>query len=405
MPLYAYQAISPDGKKTRGTVDATSISQVREQLTRRGLYVTSISQVVQTAPSGLGIRRLFARKVSAKEVIFFTKQLAVLLKAGVPLLEALNLLVEQTEGSLRSIVISLRDAIKEGKSLADGLAVYPQTFDNIYVQLVRAGEASGRLEIILDRLTTFLERRQTLRKTIRSALRNPMIQLGVIVLVVIILLVYVVPQMTETFAEQGAELPWTTKILIELSGFIINHYLILLISLISLVLLFRFWKSTPSGKYILDVVKLRLPIIGYFARMNAIVQFSRTLGMLLEGGVNLAEALDIVVKIVDNQVLVNELNQARENIIKQGRVADYLKRTGLFPPLAIYLINTGEQSGELDKMLLAVAQHYEEETTEYSEGLAASINPIMLMIMAVVVGFILISIVTPMLQMNELASL
>ena len=405
MPLYAYQAFSADGKRTRGTVDAASQQQARELLTRQGLYVTKIDVVEQAAASGSWWRNFWGTSVSRKELIFFTKQLTVLLKSGVALLDALSLLVDQTEGNLRTVVSNLRDALKEGTSFADALHKYPKVFDTIYVQLVRAGEASGKLELILDRLTQYLERREELRKKISGALRYPLIQLVVIVLVVIVLLVFVVPQITQTFAEQGAELPITTSILIGISGFLINHYLLLLMGLVAVVLLFRFWKNTEQGAYILDVIKLKIPIVRYFTRMSAVVQFSSTLGMLLEGGVNLAEALDIVVKIVNNRVLVRELNAAREQIIKQGRVAEYLKRTGLFPPVAIYLINTGEQSGQLDQMLLTVAQIYEDETREYSEGLSSLIDPIMLLVMAVIVGFILISILTPMLSMNELAAL
>lgn len=404
MPLYAYQAYAPDGKKMRGTIDALSLNQAREQLVRKGWYISSLQQVNEAVSSTAWWRRIFASRVSTQDIIFFTKQLSVLLKSGVPLLDALSLLVEQTEGRLRVIVSSLRDAVKEGKSLAEGLSNNPSVFDNIYIQLVRAGEASGKLELILERLTAYLERQLALRKKIRGALRYPMIQLGVITLVVTVLLTFVVPQMTEAFAESNAALPWTTQLLVSLSYFLTHHYILLLGTLAALFAGFKFFKSTPQGKYILDVIKLKIPIVSYFARMGAIVQFSRTLGMLLEAGVNLSEALDIVCRIVDNQVLVNELNKARENIIKQGRVAEYLKRTGIFPPVAIYLINTGEQSGQLGQMLVTVAETYASETTEYADNLASKIDPIMLIVMAVIVGFILISILTPMMQMTELIS-
>ena len=405
MALYTYQALSREGKKVTGSIDASSITAVREQLAQKGLFATKIELAATGAPKeGFSFKTLFQRKVSFKDKIFFTKQLSMLLKSGVPLLSALELLVDQTEGSLRSTVVELKDGIKEGKSLAEGLSKFPKTFDNIYVQLVRAGEASGRLEIILDRLTAYLERQQTLRKKIRGALTYPMIQLSVVGLVVIVLLTFVVPQIAQTFEGQGAKLPIATRILIGLSHFLTNYYYIYVPVIVALIIIFRLWKATPQGARMLDTIKLKIPIVSYFARTTAVVQFSRTLGMLIEAGVNLAEALSIVVKIVDNRVLADALQAARENILKQGKVAEYLKQTGIFPAVAIYLINTGEQSGHLDTMLLTVAEYYETELADFADSLASKIDPLVLILMAVLVGFIVMAIVTPMIGLNEIIS-
>jgi type II secretory pathway component PulF len=306
-------------------------------------------------------------------------------------------------GTLRSILVNVKDDIKEGSSFADALKKYPKVFDNIYVQLVRAGEASGKLEIILERLTGFLERKEEMRSRIKSALSYPLMQLGVAVAVVAVMLVWVVPNMVANFAETGRELPTPTKILITISDFILNHYIILLVSIIGIYLVYKYWKSTVSGRRFIDKMKLRIPIVRYFARTGAVVQFSRTLGMLIESGVNLSEALDIVVKIIDNTVLKDALNEARDKIIKQGKIAEYLKETNLFPPIAIYLIKTGEQSGQLDFMLLTVAQNYEEDLKEAADGLASKISPILLIVMAGIVGFIVIAIAVPIMQMGEIA--
>jgi type II secretory pathway component PulF len=404
MALYSYQAFSRDGKKVRGTIDASSLQAAREQITGKGLFPTAITLVTETTHQGFSWRNLFIRSVSTKDKIFFTKQLAVLLKAGVPLLEALELLIEQTEGRLRSIVVTLKDDIKEGKSLADGLSRYPKAFENIYIQLVRAGEASGRLEVILDRLTTYLERREAMAKRVRSALRGPLIQMGLIVVVVLILLTYVVPQIAQTFEGQGTKLPAPTRFLLALSTAVKRYYIFVGAGIAAIYFAYRWWRRTASGARTLDAIKLRLPIIKYFTRMGTVVQFSRTLGMLLEGGVSLPEALNIVVKIVNNRILVDELNTARENIVKQGRIAEYLKRTNIFPPVAIYLINTGEQSGQLDTMLTTVAEHYEAELTELADSLSARIAPATTVIMALVVGFIVISIVLPLSRIGDIAS-
>ncbi len=394
MALYHYQALNKSGQKVTGTIDAPSMNSARTQLSNTGLYPIKITSGKEEAKR-FRLKDLFEKKVTNKELILFTKQLAVLLKSGIPLLQSMELLTEQFEGKLRTIIIELKDTIKEGQSLAQGMSKYPKVFGSIYVQLVRAGEASGQLEVILVRLTEFLERRDEIRRKVKGALRYPMIQLTIIGLVVVFLLTFVVPQMA---ANISGELPMPTRIVLAISDFLTNNFIILAIILVALVVGFKYWKSTPSGSLALDKIKLKLPIVRYFTRTSAIVQFCQTLGMLLESGVNLSEALDIVVNIVDNKVLSGALKKARDKIIKQGKIAPFLKETGVFPPIAIYLIKTGEESGQLDTMLLTVAQNYETELDELTEGLAAKIEPLMLIIMAVMVGFIVLSVVMPMVQ-------
>lgn len=404
MALYQYQGFSKDGKRVSGQLDAPSSQQVKELLLKQGVYVISIAPA-REENRGSFLTRLFSRSVSAKDKILFTKQLAVLLKSGVPLLQALELLVEYFEGQFRSILIAVKDEVKEGSSLAHVLSKYPTTFDTIYVQLVRAGEASGKLEMILERLTAYIERQEEIRKKISGALQYPMMQLSIAVVVVGIMMVYVVPQMASNFAEMGKELPGSTQFIMMISDFLVNYYLVLLMLCTGIVLFFSYWKRTKKGKRTIDTIKLSLPIVKYFSRTGAIVQFSSTLGILLESGVNLSESLDIVCKIIDNQILADALNEARDKIIKQGKIAQYLKQTNLFPPIAIYLINTGEQSGKLDTMLLTVAQTYEEDLTELADGLTDKIGPILLVVMGLIVGFIVISIATPLMQMNEISGI
>lgn len=404
MALYFYKAFSKEGKKVSGFIDAPSVAQVKQELSARGIYPMSITPAVESTRQSWW-RRLFSRGVSVKEKILFTKQLSVLIRSGVPLLQAVELLIEQFQGNMRAILIAVKDNIKEGMAFADALKKHPKVFENIYVQLVRAGEASGKLDLILERLVTYLERRESIRKRIRSALSYPIIQLVVSLLVVIVLLIFVVPTMKENFAEQGKALPGPTEFLITVSNFLIKHYLIIVIFLILVVVSFRYWKSTPAGARRIDEIKLKTPLIKFFARTSAIVQFSQTLGLLIESGVNLAEALDIVCSIIDNRILADALNEARDKIIKQGKIAQYLKQTGIFPAIAIYLIGTGEETGKLDVMLLTVAQNYEEELGELADSLAAKIGPMLLVLMALVVGFIVLSMALPMVQMADIAGI
>jgi type II secretory pathway component PulF len=404
MALYSYEAFSREGKKVRGVIDASSVTSVKDQLTRQGLFPTKIELAKEEARYGF-FRRLFMRRITVKDKIIFTKQMAVLLKSGVPLLDALELLIEQFEGRLRAILVGVKDDIKEGVSFADALKKYPKVFDSIYVQLVRAGEASGRLEIILERLTQYLERAEEVTKRVRGAMAYPLMQLTVAFGVVIVLLTFVIPQMAESFAGQGMALPGPTQLLISTSEFVRSHYIILISILIAVIVVYRYWRSTPSGARMMDEIKLRLPLIKYVAKTKAVVQFSYALGMLMEGGVNLAEALDIVCNIIDNRILADTLREARDKIVKQGKITQYLKQTNIFPPIAIHLINTGEQSGQLDSMLLTVAHNYEVELSELIDGLTAKLSPIMLIVMAAIVGFIVAAVALPIMQMGQLAGI
>jgi type II secretory pathway component PulF len=400
MALYAYEAFSKDGKKIRGTVDAPSADALKEQLARQGLFPTKIELSGGTSSGGF-LKGLFEKKPTIKDKILFSKQLAILLKSGVPILQSIELLIEQFEGGMKSMLIRIKDDVKEGIALADALAKYPKVFENIYIQLVRAGEATGKLDVILERLTSFLERREAIRKKVKKAMQQPIIQLVVAILVVIVLVVKVVPGMAKNFAAQKQALPGPTAFIMAVSDFLMAHYLFIIITVFALIAGFKFWKSTRSGARLWDQIKLKLPLIKSLSQMNAVVQFSYTLGLLLKGGVNIAEALDIVVNIIDNRVLADALRKARDNIVKEGKIAEYLQQTKMFPPIAIYLIKTGEQTGELDTMLLTVADNYEKEYIELIDKITGLISPIMLTVMAVVVGFIIMAVMMPMLQQMQ----
>lgn len=401
MALYSYQAVSREGKTIRGTINASSAKAARDQLSNQNLYPIKI--VLQEEQRSLLtlLTGFFGARVGLDQKIFFTRQLAVLLHAGIPLVDALSLMEQQTSGRLKGIVVTLRDDVTQGISFTDALAKHPRVFESLYIQLVKAGEASGTLETVLDRISQYLERQAELRKRVRSALSYPITQLFMIAGVTGFLVSFVIPQIAGIF--KGREqLPLVTRALLALSDFLRGYYLYVFGGIVLFFIVYRYWKMTPSGSRMIDKVKLKIPIVKYFVRMQAVVQFSRTLGLLLQNGVNLSDSLDIVCSIVDNRILVDILNEARERIIKQGRVAEYLKKTDLFPPVAIYMINTGEQSGELDTMLLEVADQYDMQLKDFADNLTAKISPIMLVIMGVVTVAIILSIMLPMTQIVQL---
>lgn len=405
MALYVYQGFMRDGKKMSGSIDASSESQVKEILSRQGIFPTAITAAHKVIRSEGFLKRLLRKKVSFKDKILFTKQLQVLLRSGIPLLEAIDLLDEQFKDPLHSILVEIKDGIKEGFSFAEGLKRYPHVFENIYVQLVRAGEASGKLEILLERLVNYLEEQEVLQKRISAATREPMRDLVVIMGVVIFLVTTVIPKLMGMFSSQGAALPAPTLILMAISGFVLNHYIVLVSIVVFSVLSFLYWKSTSRGAYLYDAFLLKLPIVSFFTRMNAVVQFSSTLGMLLEAGVRLSEALDIVCDVVHNRVLKNTLLEAREKIIKQGKITQYLKQTKIFPPIAIYMLSTGEESGNLDTMLLEVARNYKIDLNENADKLTESLDPIMKFTLAFIVGFVALAIAMPLSQIGKIAGI
>lgn len=404
MALYFYKALSKEGKKISGYLDGSSAESIRSQIIAKNAYPIEIKLFDQSKQSSF-FATLLQRPVSPKDLIYFTKQLSVLLKSGVPLLQALELLAEQFTGKLRSIIISLKDGVKDGNSLTQGMAAYPKTFSNIYVQLIKAGEATGKLETILERLTQHLEREEEIQKKVSGALVYPAIQLSVIGLVVIVIMTFVIPKLEPMIKASKQELPITTKILLAGSNLLINYYIFVLVGILLVAIAITYFLSTPTGKAKKDALVLKLPLIKYFARTNAIVQFCNTLGMLLESGVTLSNALDIVCDIIDNSILVKTLKQARDKIIKQGKITPFLKETGLFPPMAIYLINTGEQSGKLDFMLLTVARNYEVELNDLTNKLTENMPTIMTLVMALVVGFVMSAVMGPIMGMYQMSGI
>ncbi|KKP36046.1 MAG: General secretion pathway protein F [candidate division TM6 bacterium GW2011_GWF2_32_72] len=403
MALYFYQALSRDGSQITGTYDAASVTDVRKYLVGLGSFPTKIELASSRKSFIQEFGQLFVGSVSIKDKLVFTKQLSVLLKAGVPLLQSLELLSDQFKGRFHQILVELKDFVKEGKSLADGMSRYPDVFDGIYVQLVRAGEASGQLEMILERLVGFMEKSEEFKSKVRGALIYPVTQLVIIFAAALGILVFIVPKLKDALLQmtKDKDIPWYTQIVFDLSDGIRNYWWMFLIGLAVVVIAFAYWKSTVTGQLRWDKLKLKLPLIKVFTRQGAIVRFCQTLGMLLNSGVNLSESLDIVVKVVDNKVLSLTLEEARDKILKQGKIAQYLNQTNIFPTMAIYMISTGEQSGELGGMLNEVGEIYGRELNELADNLTKTLEPLMIVVMAIVVGGIVGAVLIPILMASQ----
>ena len=402
MAFFWYQAFSKEGKKISGLIEASNHQMVREKLLSKNLYVISVILKSNTEEDEGFFKNLFQKTLSLKDKIFFTKQLSVLLKSGIALTDALNLMIDQSPNYMKNMIIKMRDELKEGSSFAQVLEYYSKSFPPLYIQLIRAGEASGGMEKILLRLANFLEEQEKFNNSVLSAVRGPLLQLALVFIIAGGLLTFIVPKIADSFLNLGKKsLPKITEIVLNISKFLINHYLILIIFFILIILSYTAWQQSKSGKYIIDKIKLKIPLINYFTKGLAIVQFSQTLGLLLESGVDISEALDIVSQIVSNQILINELQIARSNIIKQGKVAEYLKKTKLFSAVDIHLIETGEQSGTLDSMLIQVGNYNQDNLKEFSEGLTALLNPLTMIILGLVVGTIIMAVMAPLSDLSS----
>ncbi len=404
MPLYHYDALTKEGAKKKGILDASSIDSAKEILKKQGFLPVSIKE-----PSATKEQSFFAfltnKKVDQKTLIVFTKQFSVLLRSGVPLLQSLELITEQFEGTFHRILVDIKDGVKSGKGLAQMLVQYPRVFSQVYIQLVKAGEATGKLDLILERLTSHLEKTSLTQERIKKAMSYPIMMLSLAGCVVAGMLAFLVPKLKDMFTKFGKELPGPTQLLVDMSDLFTSHFLAITVFLASSIILIKYWAATERGAYHIDSLLLKFKPTAYFSRTKAVVQFSKTLGMLLESGVNLAEALDIVTNIVENKVLTKQLANARDQIIREGKIAKYLTQTGMFPKIASYMISTGEESGKLAEMLLTVGDDYDHELTELTDGLTSKITPLMTVVMGLIIGFMVVSIFLPIVGMSDMAGL
>lgn len=408
MPVFAYKGLNDRGKGVSGTRDAENPKALRLAMRREGVFLTQLAEDTAAAVRGKGLRkevdfgRVFER-VSAQDVSVLTRQLATLQRASIPIAEALASLVEQTESrKLRGALAQVRDRVNQGSSLADAMAAHSTIFPEVYVNMVRAGEASGTLEQVFARLADFLDSQNRMHGKILGAMLYPLVVMSVSVVIIGILMVMVVPKISQIFADLGQSLPWFTRLLIFVSGFTGAYWWLLVLLAFGSVWGFRRWRKTPKGRGAWDRFVLKLRLVGPLVRMVAIGRFARTMGTMLKSGVPLLKALDIVKQILGNTVLVKVVEEARDAIREGESVATPLRRSGHFPPTVVHMIAVGERSGQLEQMLEYIASAYETDVELRLQRLTTVLEPLMIVAMGSVVAFIIFSILWPILQMNEM---
>jgi general secretion pathway protein F len=403
MPVYEYKGVSSRGKTVSGVRDGESLRAVKAKLKTEGITVLEVRE-------GGSLRAGAAREISfgvgkrvrLADLAVTTRQLATLLSSGLPLMDALNVLVEQEEkAALKAALSSVRDAVREGASLADGLRQNPKVFSQLYVNMVAAGEASGTLEITLDRLADFLDEQVAFRGRLGAALVYPAFMTVIGVFTLMFIFTFVMPRVTGMFEDTKQQLPLITLILLGIVKFFSMFWWLLLILLAGAAYYLSRYVRTPLGKERLDRFVLRVPVFGPLVKMIAVSRFTRTLGTLLEGGVPTLTALDIVQNVIGNTVLADAVRRARENVREGESIADPLRRSGLFPPVVVQMVAVGEKSGELEKMLLKVSDSFDRMVDVRISRLMALLQPVIIVAMAVVVGFVVIAVMLPILEMSS----
>jgi general secretion pathway protein F len=406
MPVYEYTALDVKGKTVSGIIDAESPRTARQKLRASKTFPVSIKEVrdaaAKKAPRFLAGSDIFAR-VRPNDVAMITRQLSTLVGAGFPLVSAIDILIPQTRSkAFKKVLAKIKDSIVEGNSFANSLSLYPAIFSTLYVNMVRAGETSGALEIVLDRLADITEKQQALKHRIRSALAYPVLMSFIGALVLFLLLTFIVPSITSIFSDMNQALPIPTRILIGVSDFCKNNWWGMCLVAALLLLAFRGVKKTKKGRYLMDKIKLFLPGFGILAKKLAVARFARTLASLLENGVSMMPALNIVKNIVGNRLIYDVIDGAAKEVGKGTGLGTALAQNSIFPDLSIQMIQVGEQSGTLETMLNKVADVFEGEVETSISGLTTLLEPVMILLMGVVVGFIVLSICLPIFEMNQL---
>ena len=403
MAVFEYQALSAAGRETTGIIEADSPAAARRRLREQGLHPVAVGESAATgiAAREVQLRSLIRRK-PAEEISLLTRQLAVLLEAGMPIVDALSAVLEQVDTPrLERVIHELRDSVKQGATLGDALAAHPKEFSGLYVNMVRAGESSGALESVLFRLADYLQNQIRVASRIKSALVYPIVMCTFGLAIVSFLMGFVVPKISEVFNRFGRDLPAITKTLIDTCNLIRDYWWLGLASLIAVAFGVNRYIKTPSGRRRWDWFRLNAPVFGDLSRKLAMSRFSRTLGTLVEGGLTLMPALDIVKRIVQNVILEDAVDEARKAVRRGQDLATPLRDSGLFAPMLVHMVALGERSGQLEKMLLRVADAYEEEIQTKVDTLMTLLEPAIIVVMGLFVAFLVLSILLPIFDISQ----
>lgn len=407
MPTYRYVAKDKTGKSMTGTVSAEDEKGVVESLKRQSLVVTSVKEErakVNKVASAVALK-LGGSKIKLSELVLFSRQLATMIDAGIPLLQALDILGEQVENkAFKPIIQDVRKNVSAGSSFYKALARHPRAFSPLFVNMVKAGESSGALDDIMERLASYLEKTDSLIRKVRSALVYPSVVTSMAVIITLVMMLKVVPVFKQIFIDFGGKLPLPTQILISVSDFLIQYFFLWMGFAIAGAVAFSRYLKTEKGANAFDAFKLNMPIFGVIFRKVAVSKFSRTLSTLVKSGVPILSALEIVGKTAGNRMIEQAVEKVRVSIREGENISDPLMRSKVFPPLVVRMIAVGEQTGELEKMLTKIADFYDDQVDAAVSGLTSLIEPLVIAFLGIVIGGIVICMFLPIFQLSTLVS-
>ena len=401
---FAYKVKTSQGNVLEGSMEASDQQSVVNRLREQRFIILDISEVKSASGGILNKLNIFKPKVKRKDLVIFSRQLATLVNSGVPIVQSLSILYDQIENpAFKAVVGKCREDIESGITIADAMERHPQAFTTLYVSMVRAGEVGGILDVILERLSEYLEDAAKLQGQIKSAMAYPAVIMLAAFGVTGFVLVFVVPRFESMFAGFNRELPLPTKIVVSLSRGLTKLFPVIIVTIVGIIYGLRMYKKTESGSLKIDQFMLGLPALGVLQRKVAVAKFTRTFGTLIKSGVPILQALDTVAKTAGNRVIEIAINQAKESIREGEKIAEPLKRSGVFPPMVTQMISVGEETGNLDTMLAKIADFYDTEVDSAVESLTAMMEPLIIVFLGVVVGGMVIALFLPMFEMGDMA--
>ena len=401
MPIFIYKAKNRAGRKIKGDLDAPNLDMAENLLNRRGLSDIR----VKPKPRDILEGTFLEGRVSSRDMVIFSRQFSTMINSGVPILQSLQVMCEQTENKiLRRKLYEIKNNIEGGDSLFDALSKHRDVFDDLYTNMVDAGETGGILDVVLDRLAQYIEKAARLKAKVKSAMIYPGVIITVAIAVIAIILIFVIPTFEQMFADFGEALPAPTQIVINLSRFTTENYLYIIFALVGAFIAFKLFYRTERGRIIVDNWILFLPIFGSLLRKVAVARFSRTLSTMISSGVPILRSLDIVSRTSGNKTVELAVLEAKISISGGQTLAEPLDETGIFPPMVIHMISIGEATGALDSMLGKIADFYDDEVDVAVDTLTALIEPAMIVILGVIVGGLVVSMYLPIFQIADVVA-
>lgn len=395
MPKYAWVGKNRSGQVQKGEMEAPNQGAVLAQLRKAGVMPSEVKERGKGLDMEIKIPG-FGQKVTTKNLVIFTRQFSTMIDAGLPLIQCFEILARQQDNkTFKRILVNIKENVEAGATFADSLKKHPRVFDDLYVNLVAAGEVGGILDTILNRLAAYIEKALKLRKKVKSAMTYPATIVGIAILVIAVILVFVIPAFEQMFADFGGALPAPTQIVINLSRFVKDYILVILGVVVAFVFLMKYLYRTKKGRQKYDAWSLRLPIFGPLVRKVAIAKFSRTLGTMLTSGVPILDALDIVAKTAGNKVVEKAVYNVRDSIREGKTIAEPMEKSGVFPPMVCQMVAVGEQSGSIDTMLNKIADFYDDEVDDAVANLTAMMEPLLMLFLGITVGGLVIAMYLP----------